>query len=581
MDPGPTHDPRRLSAERLALAQTATLRAGLFLLPLAYSPFTYDQFVLPKLLLARLLVAVLAILFLARVVSTRTVFIKRTPVDIPLLVFLASAALSSVFAENQNIALFGTYSRYDGLLTLATFIALFWLSVQSITDRSEAHVLVRVLLASGYTVGVVAIIQSIHDSVALGLITPAFGSLGNPNVLGSFLALVIALGFGELLAARSMTTRVLLLNVLVVAGLALLLSFSRSSWFATGIAAVFILVTRPERRKLIGVVVPLLAALMVTLAIGYVVAVSGPLGSRFAGRVATLVNPSTAVGSRFGIWTDSLRLIASRPLLGYGPDNVGLVFPRFQTGDWGVTKEGIRQQIDKAHLEVLQVAATQGIVGLAAHLYLLAAFIVTFWRARRMDQALLFAAGWIAYETVIQLNFTSLASAFPFWIFSAAAMVSCDAARSRSIDIDRGRAFVGLGGVVAAGLAVAMWGAIVPYLADVRLREAVDADYAGRHREAQILAADARRLEPQESVYAVEVGNTAFELGEWSAARTGYRDAASLGTFNPLVYRNLGLADRNLGFRTEGREAALKAVELDRFDPANQALLAEFEVGTR
>ena len=45
----------------------------------------------------------------------------------------------------------------------------------------------------------------------------------------------------------------------------------------------------------------------------------------------------------------------------------------------------------------------------------------------------------------------------------------------------------------------------------------------------------------------------------------------------PLVYRNLALADRELGLMAEGEVAARKAVELDRFDPANRALLAEFE----
>jgi tetratricopeptide (TPR) repeat protein len=77
-------------------------------------------------------------------------------------------------------------------------------------------------------------------------------------------------------------------------------------------------------------------------------------------------------------------------------------------------------------------------------------------------------------------------------------------------------------------------------------------------------------------VYAVEVGNTAFERGDWASARIAYGDAARLGTYNPLVYRNLALADRNLGLLSEGMAAARKAVELNRFDPANRALLAEF-----
>jgi Flp pilus assembly protein TadD len=86
-------------------------------------------------------------------------------------------------------------------------------------------------------------------------------------------------------------------------------------------------------------------------------------------------------------------------------------------------------------------------------------------------------------------------------------------------------------------------------------------------------AAMARTLAPFESVYAVEVGNIAFERGDWAPARSAYRSAADLGTYNPRVFRNLALADRNLGLTDEALTAAQQAVVLDRFDPANQALV--------
>ena len=584
MDPGPTHDPRRLSAERPSLAQRWTLRAGLFLLPLAYSPFTYDQFVLPKLLLARFLIAVLIVLLAARFVAGRTLVVKWTPLDIPLVLFLASAALSSVFAESQNVALFGTYARYDGLLTLLTFVALFWLAVQSLGDRADARALIRVMLASAYAVGAVAILQSIHDSVEHGVFVHAFGSLGNPNVLGAFLALMIPLTLGELLAAQSVAARIVWLNVLVVTVLALFLSFSRSAWLATFVATLVVIFGRRRRLGGLRVLAPATAVVLLALGAGYLFGGTGQLERDVVVRALTIfVDPAAAVRSRPGIWTDSLRLVASRPLIGYGPDNVGLVFARFQSGDWGLTAgyngAPVREPIDKTHAELLQVAATQGVLGAAAYLLVLVAFAFVFWRARKIEIALPVAAGWIGYQLVLQLNFTALAAAFPFWTFAAAAIVSCDAVRTRVVAVDRLGMRLIFAPVIAAAGGLMLWGVAIPYLADARLREAVDADYAGRPAEAQTLARQARQLAGHESVYAVEVANTAFELDQWSAAREAYRAAAGLGTFNALVYRNLALADGHLGLRAEGLEAARKAVELDRFDPANQAVLAEFESG--
>ena len=537
---------------------------------------------MPKLLLARLLVAVLLVLFVARIAATGTWVIKRTPLDIPIVALLASAALSSVFAENQNVALFGTYARYDGLLTLFTFAALFWLSVQALADQAEARMLIRVMLASGYAVAATAIVQSMHDSIQQrviepGAVLPAFGSLGNPNVLGGFLALVIVVGVGELLMAGSATSRILLLNLLVVTGIALLLSFSRSSWLAAAAGTAIVVVSHRKRLPRLRVLVSIFAALVLALGIGYVLDI-GQVEHKLVARVLTVFDPNKIAGTRFGIWTDSLHVIASRPVLGYGPDNVGLVYARFQTGDWGMAGS-LRQPIDKAHAELLQVAATQGVIGLAAYVFVLFAFLRTFWRARRNEQAVLVFAGWTAYEVAVQLNFTALASALPFWMFAAVAMVSCEAVRPRTL-IERGRASIDLVPVVVMAAAVVVWGVVLPYVADARLRDAVAADYAGRPVEAQRLATEARELVPQESVYAVEVGNTAFEMGHWAPARAGYRDAAELGTFNALVYRNLALADRNLGLISEAHAAARKAVELDRFDPANQALLAEFEMNS-
>ena len=130
-----------------------------------------------------------------------------------------------------------------------------------------------------------------------------------------------------------------------------------------------------------------------------------------------LAYPS-AWGPRPAIWRDSLQLIASRPILGYGPDNFGLVYPRFQASFLG------SQQVDKAHSEALQVWATQGLLGLVAYLWLLAAFVRAFVKARRKDGAVAILAGWVAYQVTLLLNFSALAAAFPFWIFAAAAIES-------------------------------------------------------------------------------------------------------------------------------------------------------------
>src|SRR5207248_3600430 len=91
------------------------LRVAAFLLPLAFLPNLVDEFVLPKLLLVRLVLVALIILLLVRWLVQGEVTWRRTPLDLPLLAFIGSAALSTLFAVNRSVAIFGTYDRWEGL----------------------------------------------------------------------------------------------------------------------------------------------------------------------------------------------------------------------------------------------------------------------------------------------------------------------------------------------------------------------------------------------------------------------------------------------------------------------------------
>src|SRR5258708_4280940 len=452
-----------VTSERLAGIGGWYLRAGLFGLPLAYSWNTYDHYIVPKLLVARLLVVGLLFLFIARALIARSLVLKRTPLDCPLLAFVASAVLSTVFAENLNVAVFGIYSRYDGLLTIVTYAPLFWLAVQTLRGPADARKLLWLLMAGGYLVAAIAIVQSGTASLALWAFVPAAGTLAHKNVLGEF---------GD-----------------------------------------------------------------------------GP-----------------------ALYAASRHITVSRQLLGYGPDSFGLVFPRFESSD-------LHQQWDKAHAETLQIAASQGVVGLAVYLFILVAFVRAFWLGRRNASAFAVFAGWVGYTATLQVNFSALAAAFPFWVFAAAALETWgDTPTAPVAGWTDGRRLAVAGSIAAAGVMIVIAAAsFLPYIADAHVLEAVNADFGGRNCDALAPAQQAHDLWPFESVYAVEVGNVAFERGDWALARHAYGKGAALGTYNPFVYRNLALADRSLGLVEEGREAARKAVELNRFDAANQALLAQFE----
>src|SRR5437773_1931448 len=229
------------------------LRAAAFLLPLAFLPNIVDEFVLPKLLLARLLIAVSVVLLLVRWLRQGSITWKRTPLDLPLLAFIGSAALSTVFAINRNVAIFGTYDRWEGLLTIVTYGLVFWLTVQLLSGESDARGLTWSLLLSGYLIAAIAILQSAFGLLGGGyfhgpnnIIRPDV-TLANPDFLGIFLAMLLPLAFAKLISRRPITTRVLAANLVIVLFFGLLASFTRAAWIGAVIGVVGVLVLRQGR----------------------------------------------------------------------------------------------------------------------------------------------------------------------------------------------------------------------------------------------------------------------------------------------------------------------------------------------
>ncbi len=563
------------------------LRIGAFALPLVLFWTTFDRFVLAKLLTARLLGLALAALLLARVAIGGWPGWRRTPIDLPLLAFIATAALATVFAVNRNVAVFGSYFRYEGLITIALYGALFWLAVQVLREAKDATGLIRSLLASGFLVAAIAILQSVFgwglpDPQSCEALRP-FATLGNAIELAAFLALVLPFAVHEFVVARSAAYRVVAGNALLVMGLALVLTLARSAWIGAALGVgVVLLRERPRWPVWAG-----LASVFTVVAV-LALAQAGapgrgalPVGACVVGRGLTVTAPATGSGGvRFHVWRDSLNLIPRSPLVGFGPDSFGLTYPTVQTGDW---EPG--DHFDKAHADILQVAVTQGLLGVGAYLWLLGAFALAFWRTRANRALASLFGGWLAYQATMQLNFSWLPAAAPFWIFAAAAIVIAAPPPSQASAAMRPprrsvRLALAGGSVILVALIVPF--VIRPFVADAAFYAAVVAAGEGRRDDALRDIATARALAPEQSIYAVEAGNLDISLGssrhaapDWVRARDDYMDAARLGTFNPLAFHYLAVSDLNLGRPREALDAARRAVELNRFDAASQAFLAQ------
>jgi hypothetical protein len=185
-------------------------------------------------------------------------------------------------------------------------------------------------------------------------------------------------------------------------------------------------------------------------------------------------------------------------------------------------------------------------------------------------------AGWLAYQTSLQVNFTSLAAAEPLWLITAAGVVSWGASKSMTTSIEP-RAALALGWATALCALVIALNIARVYAADALLLTSVRAAQEGRVDRSLAAIADARRLAPEREQYAIVAGDLqsiaaarSSDRASWEAAIQSYEGAARLGASDPSMFRRLAVAYENLGRVQDAGKANAYAATLSPFDPRSR-----------
>ena len=186
----------------------------------------------------------------------------------------------------------------------------------------------------------------------------ALGPFGNPNYMGAFAALAIALALGLMTIAKSRPWRAVLVGIIVVVGVALALSQSRGA-----IVAAFVGVAVVGLAKSRALAVAIVSAGVAAAFVLYPAFVQWRLENESVTRYATLVESDNV---RIDGLLAGVQLFLSAPLLGIG-------FGHYIQLSTDVP--GVLDPIN-AHNWYLAVLAEQGLVGVALWIALALAVVV-------------------------------------------------------------------------------------------------------------------------------------------------------------------------------------------------------------
>jgi len=373
--------------------------AVFFLVPLIFFPKTSEVFEFNKLLAVYVGTIAIVSVWALEMISERRFVLRRTFLDIPILIFLFSQLISVILSIDPRTSFLGYYSRWNGgFLSLAAYAVLYWAYVTHVDGEGvKRHV--KVLLFSSVVAALWAISEHFGASPSCIFITGEFNNncwvqdvqsrpfstFGQPNWLAAWLVAIIPLTW----AAKFINLKSNLLNQVfyVIASAilfaALLYTNSRSGLLGFAVAFGtfwgfnFIFNFKGSVKKFL-IYVALFSALFL-LANGPELlgrlpgpADSGtrPVQSQVQAETVLQTGGTESGDIRRIVWRGGVDLWRAYPVFGTGVETFALSYYQTRPAEHNLTSEW-NYLYNKAHNEYLNFAATTGTVGLLAYLTLI------------------------------------------------------------------------------------------------------------------------------------------------------------------------------------------------------------------
>jgi len=449
----------------------------------------------------------------------------------PLLAAAGAALLAFATSVSWPLSLAGSYTRYESLPMRLSYLGLLASSVWLLRSPRQ-----RDLLVAGFVLGTSIACFKAWLQWVFQLPFRPDGDLGNANLLAALTVMAIPLALDR--ARRGTPFAAAWAAAVLVMGAGLLVTTSRSGGLGVIAGCLALLAFAVPRR--FGLAVGGGAAAMVGIVLAVMLA--SPL------RILNNDPPEL----RLHLWGDGLRMVAARPLTGWGEDATGLSFGRFLSQDYASLVT-----FDRIHSGPLDVAATQGVLGLAALGWVLFVVFRTAWRSRSQPYVAGLSAALVGFSVWVAFNFDWSPATGMFWLlagalWSAVTRPSPLAGEGGPAAQRPGRMGANLWQPALAAVLVlaATVFAVCPVLADVW--------YLKGRADLSV------KVDPLQAHYYWALGSIE-EL----------RRAAALGETEPGFYVTLGDRELQLGNRAKAQSAYQRALEIDPYyTPATQRLAA-------
>lgn len=365
------------------------------LIPVVYSVDFESSFTIPKLTVLRLLTLAMVSLWSIQVLAQGHLSVRRSPMNKWMIAYAGVLLITTVTSHYFLTSFWGDQTRFLGLPTMLNL--LFVMAVVIVFFQDKKNIL-RYVQLSVFT----AVALSLYGLLQFkGLLSVqewsydptfrVFGTMGHSNHFGAYLGFHLMLLFGLLFRAPRRTTQVLYVAAAFPLMATILATASRGAFFATlgaglifgaGMLARKWNVIQQHKKRVLGAI--LAAALLI-------VVFWGPLVNRFTHLSLTQRTLSTIefvkegnIPDRVSWWFSAIAMVKDQPFLGHGLSTFHEMYNQYRRTDYRVPGD-IQDTFtpETAHMEYLDIAATQGLVGLLVYLGLIGCWFGLLWKVMR------------------------------------------------------------------------------------------------------------------------------------------------------------------------------------------------------
>ncbi len=381
------------------------------ILPFVFCWVSDELFEFNKMLCVYCFTLIIAALWFTRIIINKQFIFKKTIFDLPILLFVLSQVLSTIFSLHPRTSWLGYYTRLNGgLLSTLSYVLLYYAFVNNITPHYQRRFF-QSLFTSGALVSLYAIGEHYGHSLSCLIIkghfnvscwvqdvqTRVYATFGQPNWLAAYNATLIGLGtpltyhFCRHRQANHYL-RWLLPCSLLLNFLSLLFTKSRSgiiAFFAGLTVTIFLwlLTWFKHQKQQLGANLRSLALLLLIFLIPMLI-----WGTQYTPSWKEIISATHAQELTMGlpehlqginvnitdssdirkiVWRGALDIWRHHPLIGTGVESFAYSYYFYRPADHNWTSEW-DFLYNKAHNELLNLAANSGTFGLFTYLSLFA-----------------------------------------------------------------------------------------------------------------------------------------------------------------------------------------------------------------